>query len=225
MSLENLLQESFSDQLSSTQVTFPDIMSMLLVATILGIYIFFIYRLVCKKTFYSKSFAISLVAVAIITSIIILAIKQSIVISLGMVGALSIVRFRTPVKEPIDLVFIFWAIAIGIICGANLYEVAIMGSIMITIILLSLHFVPNIHNSLLLVVNANNAINEDGIIELLKQYTESYSIRSRNYNKDSVDFIVEIKIKKDKEQEFLKKITENETIYNVSLMTHDGEIV
>ena len=105
-------------------------------------YIFFIYRVVTRKTFYSKTFNISLAAIAIITAGIILAMQSNLVISLGMVGALSIVRFRTAIKDPMDLIFLFWAISIGIICGGGLYEVAVITSIIVTVCLLGLDLLP-----------------------------------------------------------------------------------
>lgn len=225
MTFEDFFNNSFSGEIQGNILTFPDIILMLVIAGFIGVYIFFIYNLVCKRTFYSKSFAISLIAITIITSLIILTIKQSIVISLGMVGALSIVRFRTPVKEPIDLVFIFWSIAMGIICGANIYEVACLGSVVVTLVLLLLNHLPNFHNSLLLVINAEKNFNEEYIIKLLEKYSKDYSIRSRNLNKENFDLIIEIKIEKDKESEFVKEVSSIDLVYNVSLMTHDGEMI
>ncbi|MBQ4124083.1 DUF4956 domain-containing protein [bacterium] len=225
MNIDKIFYESFPELITIKQLSYPDIMTVLAIVSLLGIYIFIIYNLICKKTFYSKSFGISLIAVAVITAIIILAVKQSIIISLGMVGALSIVRFRTPVKEPLDLVFIFWAISIGIICGANLYLVAVLGSLTITIVLIAMHFIPNMHNSLLLVINADRNIEETEIINNIKEYTNIYSIRSRNANKETIDFVIEIKIKKEKEALLVKSFSKNEHILNVSLMSYDGELI
>ena len=224
-SAESIIKKSFLEQIGACEITTPEIMTMLLVVAIFGIYIFFIYRLVCKRTFYSKSFAVSLVAIAIITSIIIMTVKSSIVISLGMVGALSIVRFRTPVKEPMDLAFIFWSIAVGIICGANLYTVAFYGSIMLTIVLMLLHFIPNVQNTLMMVINADASLDESNTLNIINKYTKNYSIRSRNINKDNADLIIEVKINKKKEAEMLKSVANLDSVQNVSLMTHDGEVI
>lgn len=116
MSVRDVIKNSFLNQIN-TDISTTDVLVVLLATAILGVYLFFIYRMVCKKAFYSKSFAISLVVIALVTSIIIITIQSSVVISLGMVGALSIVRFRTAIKDPMDLAFLFWAISIGIICG------------------------------------------------------------------------------------------------------------
>ena len=105
-------------------ITTGKIAATLIVTALLALYIFAIYRLVTRKVFYSKNFNISLAVMSLITAAIILAMQSNLVISLGMVGALSIVRFRTAIKDPMDLAFLFWSISVGIICGAGLYEVA-----------------------------------------------------------------------------------------------------
>ena len=220
--MEEVLKKSFLNAISTSDISTGTIIIMLIITTLLGFYIFYVYRMFCKYEFYSKNFATSLVAIAIITSIIILTVKSSIVISLGMVGALSIVRFRTPIKEPLDLTFLFWAISIGIICGANLYEIAIEGSLMVTIVLFILKCIPNIRNTLLLVINTDSDIQEDEIIEVLKNNTISYSVRSRNCTKNSTDMIVEVKTKSEKD--LLQSIISLEKVQNASLMTHDGEL-
>ena len=128
MGYKDIFKKAFLEGYANVELGAIDIMMVFIIASLLGLFIFYIYRLVMKKTFYSLSFNISLVALTIITSSIILTIQSSIVISLGMVGALSIVRFRTAVKDPLDLVFLFWAISVGIICGAGLAEIAVIMS-------------------------------------------------------------------------------------------------
>lgn len=115
----------FLSNYTSESITLENTIMVLGIACILACYIFVVYRLVTKKIFYSKSFNIALAVIAVVTAAIILAVQSSIVISLGMVGALSIVRFRTAVKEPMDLCFLFWSIAVGICCGARVMEVCI----------------------------------------------------------------------------------------------------
>ena len=120
MSFKDIFKKSFLSQFNSDLSTTSIIMALLITAVI-AVYIFAVYRVVCRKAFYSRSFAISLPVIAMITASVIIAVQSSIVISLGMVGALSIVRFRTAVKDPMDLAFLFWSISVGIICGATLY--------------------------------------------------------------------------------------------------------
>lgn len=222
--IDDIIKKTFINQVSTSDTAPAGIMLMLIIAALLGIYIFFIYRYISKKTFYSKSFATSLVAIAMITSIIILTVKSSIVISLGMVGALSIVRYRTPIKEPADLAFVFWAIAVGIICGANLYKVAIIGSLMITIVISLLHYIPDINSSLILLVNLNNEDeNLNNFENLLKEKTKYYLIKQRNYTQNYINLIIEIKTKD--ENSLFNSLKNLNGIINISLTSHDGEVM
>ena len=129
MGFQDVFKNSFIARFTSEDITVLQIVGVLLLVALISIYIFVIYRLVTRKTFYSKNFNISIAALAMITAAIILAVQSNIVISLGMVGALSIVRFRTAVKDPMDLCFLFWAIAVGICCGAHMAEIAIILSV------------------------------------------------------------------------------------------------
>ena len=124
MKFSDIFKKDFLASYTSDTISVPHIAAVLLITAAIAFYIFITYRLVTKKTFYSKNFNIALAAIAVITAAIILAVQSSIVISLGMVGALSIVRFRTAIKEPMDLCFLFWSIAVGICCGAHMtYQV------------------------------------------------------------------------------------------------------
>ena len=221
MSVRDVIKNSFLNQIN-TDISTTDVLVVLLATAILGVYLFFIYRMVCKKAFYSKSFAISLVVIALVTSIIIITIQSSVVISLGMVGALSIVRFRTAIKDPIDLAFLFWAISIGIICGANLYEIALEGSLVITFVMLLLYTVPNVQPAHLLLINATDLMAEAEINEILKGSTRYYKVKSRNITSIGIDMIIELKSKD--EAELIKNISELEKVESVTLMEHDGEI-
>ena len=221
MSVKDVIKNSFLSQFSES-VSTTTILAILAVTALIGIYIFFVYRLVCRKAFYNRSFAISLVAIAMITSIIILTVQSSVVISLGMVGALSIVRFRTAIKDPMDLAFLFWAIAVGIIDGAKLYEIAIIGSIVITIVIMLLHFVPNVKPALLLIVNADNPEAQADIEAAVKENAKFYKIKSRNITVEGIDMIIELKTAA--ETELIKKVSGISAVKSATLMEHDGEI-
>ncbi|MBQ8665697.1 MAG: DUF4956 domain-containing protein, partial [Lachnospiraceae bacterium] len=132
MSFKDMIKNSVLESFSS-DITPQRIIIVLLVALVLGLYVFVIYRMAVNNEFYSKDFNRTLVLMAVVTAGIVLAIQSNLVISLGMVGALSIVRFRTAIKSSIDLFFLFWAISIGIICGAGLYLLALMLSIIVTV--------------------------------------------------------------------------------------------
>ena len=221
MSIQDILKKSFLSQFDSDLST-TSILLTLVVAAAIGIYIFVIYRMVCRKAFYSKSFAISLPVIAMITASIIISIQSNAVISLGMVGALSIVRFRTAVKEPMDLAFLFWTISVGIICGASLYELALEASVMITVVMLGLHFVPNARPALLLLVNGRDPRIQEELDKVLKANTSYYKIKSRNRTGAGIDLIVELKTKR--EEELVEQVLAIPKVSAATLMTHDGEI-
>ncbi len=142
MGFQDVFKNSFLEGFRGMDITTGKIAATLFVTALLALYVFMIYRLVTRKVFYSKSFNISLAALSLITAAIILAMQSNLVISLGMVGALSIIRFRTAIKDPMDLVFLFWSISIGIICGAGLYEVALVTSVAVPVCILVLDVLP-----------------------------------------------------------------------------------
>lgn len=221
MSFKDIFKKSFLSQFN-TDLSTTSIVMALLITAIIAIYIFAVYRVVCRKAFYSRSFAISLPVIAMITASVIIAVQSSIVISLGMVGALSIVRFRTAVKDPMDLAFLFWSISVGIICGATLYEVAVEASILITIVMLGLHYVPNAKPALILLVNGTGADVQEAVKQVLEENTKWYQIKSRNVSASGMDMIVELKTKQ--EDALAQKILAVPGVENATLMTHDGEV-
>ena len=223
MSTKDVLKNSFLKQFGATDISPSTIITVLIITAILGIYIFFVYRAMSKRSFYSKSFAVTLVIVSLITSLIILAIQSSVVISLGMVGALSIVIFRTAIKDPLDIAFIFWSISVGIICGAHLYSVAIIGSVFVTIVMILIQLLPNVKPALLLIVNASSDVSIKDLEDLISKNTTYYKIKSRNITTSELDIIAEIRTKD--EQEFIKQLSEFNGITNATIMLHDGEVI
>lgn len=221
MSIRDIIKSSFINQFSS-DLSIKSVVLMLFVTAVMGVYIFFVYRQVVRKAFYSKSFAISLVVIAMITSMIILTVQSNIVISLGMVGALSIVRFRTAIKEPMDLAFLFWTISIGIICGAGIYEIAILGSLAITAVIMALHFVPNVQPLKLLIINASNGEADVAIMEAVKAATKKYDVKTRKATKSGLDMILEVKGIRD-ENALIKTLLQIGGVDQATIMTHNGD--
>lgn len=222
MNIRDIIKKSFLSQFD-TDISTLSLVTALFFAAVLGIYIFVVYRAVCRKAFYSKSFAISIPVISMITASIIITIQSNAVISLGMVGALSIVRFRTAVKDPMDLAFLFWAISIGIICGASLYEVAAVTSFLITVVMLALHFIPNAKPSLLLIINASSSAALDDLKLILQKYTYFHKIKSRNVNNSGMNLIIELKTKQ--ECALVDAVQSVPTVTNATLMEHDGEVI
>ena len=221
MGFGDIFKKSFMEGFYSTDVSLATILLSLAIVCLIALYIFFAYRLLTRRTFYNKNFGISLAALAIITAAIILTIQSSIVISLGMVGALSIVRFRTAIKEPLDLVFLFWSISAGIICGAGLYSLAIIVSLIVTVALLVLDLIPVTKAPMLLIVSTADPDGENALLDVVKKYSKYYRVKSRNVSSGRMDLIVEVRVKE--EAALVKEACSLKGMDSVSLLSHDGE--
>ena len=193
-----------------------------MITALIAAYIFMAYRLVNRKAFYNKSFNVSLFALAIITAAIILTIQSNIVVSLGMVGALSIVRFRTAVKDPMDLVFLFWSISVGIMCGASCFKIAIITSAIVTIGVLIAEWLPIAKASQILLVNSTTYDNEQQIMEMVKKYCSLHRVKARNLTKDHLDMAIEVRVRE--EGELVRALMEIKDVTAASLVSHDGEV-
>ena len=222
MGFKDVFKKSFLEGFTSMDITTAKIVATLFVSALLALYVFAIYRLVTRKVFYSKNFNISLAAMSIITAAIILAMQSNLVISLGMVGALSIVRFRTAIKDPMDLVFMFWSISIGIICGAGLYEVALVTSVAVTVFILVLDMIPVSKSPMMLVINSSQMDGEQQILDIVGKYTKSYKVKSRNLSKGRLDMVVELRVKD--ESALVSEVAALEGMIGASLIAHDGEV-
>ena len=222
MTFSDIFKKSFLEGFSASDINIYTATVALLVTSALALYIFVVYRVVTRKTFYSKTFNISLAGIALITAGVIVTIQSSIVVSLGMVGALSIVRFRTAVKDPMDLMFLFWSIAVGIICGTGLAEIAIILSIIITVGILILNGLPVAKAPLILVVNASDLDAEEMILSVVSKFAKHPSVKSRNMTKDSLDLIIELRT--DAGSKLVREILGLESVTSASLMAHDGEV-
>ena len=222
MSFKDIFKKSFLEGFAASQITGKVVLAALGLAAVLALYIFFLYRVMTRKTFYSKNFGISLVGVALITAALILTMQSSVVISLGMVGALSIVRFRTAIKDPLDLMFLFWSISIGIICGAGMAEVAVILSVAMTIGILFLDRLPVAKAPMVLVVNAAGLDAEEAVCAAVAKYAKHYSVKSRNVTAGAVDLVLELRTAEG--AALVKAVDALESVRSVSLMSHDGEV-
>ncbi|MBE5850410.1 MAG: DUF4956 domain-containing protein [Lachnospiraceae bacterium] len=220
MSFKDMIKNSVLESFSS-DITPQRIIIVLLVALVLGLYVFVIYRMAVNNEFYSKDFNRTLVLMAVVTAGIVLAIQSNLVISLGMVGALSIVRFRTAIKSSIDLFFLFWAISIGIICGAGLYLLALMLSIIVTVGL----FVTNIMASPiglgLLVMNCATVEDADAAVEALRPAVKFLRLKNKMISAGNVEVVLEYKTADESGLE--KILSQNEKVNRFSIMNYDRE--
>ncbi len=222
MTFKDIFKKSFLEGFSSVEITTMTVLVALAVASALALYIFFVYRIVTRKTFYSKGFNISLAGVTVTTAALILTMQSSVVLSLGMVGALSIVRFRTAVKDPMDLMFMFWSISVGIICGAGMAQIAVILSVVMTLGILILDYMPVAKAPMILVVNATNAKTEKDVVAIVKKYARFFGVKSRNLSSGSVDLVLELRT--DHGYELVQEVMETEGVVSVSLLSHDGEV-
>ncbi|MBR1910294.1 MAG: DUF4956 domain-containing protein [Lachnospiraceae bacterium] len=217
----DIFKKSFLEGYASIELSAKQILVVIFFAVLLGLYIYAVYRFMTRKTFYSKSFNISLVLMSVITAAIILTVQSSVVISLGMVGALSIVRFRTAVKDPMDLAFLFWSISVGIICGAGLVEIAIILSVITTIVIYILDRIPVIKAPVILVVNAG-VDSDPQILEKIRDNTRSYEEKSRVLTNGVLELVYELRT--NDSAALARSISSVDGVSSVSVMSHEGEV-
>ncbi len=222
MSIEDILKKAFLEGWEGMEIGLEAAIAVMAITALFALYIFLIYRLMTKKSFYSPSFNVSLAGVSLITAAIVLTIQSSIVVSLGMVGALSIVRYRTAVKDPIDLMFLFWSISVGIICGAGLAEIAVVLSLVLTVAVLLLEHLPAGKAPMILVVNSSSMDAEEEVLEVVKEYCRHPKVKSRNMTAQSLDLTIELRTKEG--AELLRKVMEVDSVGYASLLSHDGEV-
>lgn len=222
MTFGTIFKKSFLEGYQAANITTTYVIVTLAITCVIALYVFMIYRLTAKKVFYSLSFNISLVATALITATIIFTIQSSIVISLGMVGALSIVRFRTAIKDPLDLVYLFWSISIGIICGAGLAQFAVLLSLVLTVVLCALSKVKNITQPQILVVNASSSEVENEIMSYCREKCKKYKVKSRNINRGTYNVVIELSV--DENNTIVTDVEKMAGVFSVSLVSHDGEV-
>ena len=195
------------------------ILSVLLVVLVLSIYEFIIYRFVSHRSFYNKSFNISLAVIPFFIATIILCLQANIVITLGTIGALAIIRYRTALKDPVDMVYILWAIHTGIICGCQLYEVSILTSIIVTVILFILENFSFGKNPYILIIHSKD-YHEENIEKILKKNTKRYNIKSKNYTSDGIDYAIEFSSKDTKE--LTSSLKSSRDVSKFSLIKYDS---
>lgn len=220
--LKDIFKKSFLEGYASGEITVASVIAAIGIAALIGLYIFFVYRVITRKTFYSKNFNVSLVGIAMITSAIIVTIQSSVVVSLGMVGALSIVRFRTAIKDPMDLMFLFWSISTGIICGAGFSEYSVVLAVVLTIAIFVLDKLPIAKVPMILIVNSGDLDAEEKIMEVVKKYSTNSSVKSRNMTSTTLDMTIEVRTKEG--NNLVREMMKLESVNSASLLAHDGEV-
>ncbi len=208
---------------NASSVSPMDIIVNILMSFIVGMFIYYIYKKTFQGVLYQKTFNVSLVLVATVTSLIIMTISGNIVLSLGMVGALSIVRFRTPLKDSIDLVFVFWAICVGIANGVGYFTISIIGSIFIGILLLILSRKGTTENPYLLIIQTPPHVREAEILEFLKTKVKVYRVKTRTINQTQSELTIETKLKNN-DTSFVENFSQINENIRATLISYQNDL-
>ncbi|MGN0518045.1 MAG: DUF4956 domain-containing protein [Acutalibacteraceae bacterium] len=219
-SFSDIFKSNFLENISSVSVL--DMALALVLAFGLGMFIFLIYKKTYSGIMYSSSFGVTLIALTMITTIVILAVTSNVVLSLGMVGALSIVRFRTAIKEPLDIAFLFWSIAIGIILAAGMIPLAVIGSVIIGVILLVfVNKKPHV-NPYILVLSCTDHESESAAKAFLKDQVQRCVVKSKTAQKGAIELNMEVRLKDDN-TDFINILSEMNGVNSAALISYNGE--
>ncbi len=220
MSFSDIFKSSFLDNVTSISIL--DMVLAMVLAFGVGMFIFFIYKKTYAGVMYSSSFGVTLVALTLITTLVILAVTSNVVLSLGMVGALSIVRFRTAIKEPMDIAFLFWSIAVGIVLAAGLIPLAVFGSVIIGIILLVFANHKDSSNPYIVVLSCEGHESEKSASEFLARNTKKCVVKSKTARKGSVELNLEVRLKDDN-TDFINALADMPGVQNAVLVSYNGD--
>ena len=205
-----------------TSVTPLDMFLALALSFCIGLYIFLIYKKTYAGVMYSSSFGVTLIAMTMISTFVILAVTSNVVLSLGMVGALSIVRFRTAIKEPLDIAFLFWAIAAGIVLAAGMIPLAVIGSVIIGLILLLFVNRKGHVNPYIVVLQCENQAGEKAATDFLKAHSARMNIKSKSVQKRAIELNYEIRLK-DENTDFMNELADLNGVSNAVLVSYNGD--
>lgn len=220
MSFNDIFKSSFLESVTSFSVV--DTLIGLAFALVIGLFILLIYKKVFAGVMYSTGFAMALVGLTMITTLVIMAVTSNVVLSLGMVGALSIVRFRTAIKEPMEIVFLFWSLAAGIVVGAGIIPLAVLGSAIIGIILIVFASRKSSKTPYIVIVNCNGGKAADSAMEIINKAVEKCVIKSKTVNKSGTELTMEVWVK-NSETSFVDRVNELPGVEGATLITYNGE--
>lgn len=220
MTFSDIFKSSFLEK--ATEFSILDVGIAMLMSFAIGLFIFFVYQKTFAGVMYSASFGVSIMAMTLITTLIILAVTSNIILSLGMVGALSIVRFRTAVKEPLDIAFLFWAIAAGIVTGAGLIPLAVIGSIFIGIILLVFVNKKSTDTPYIIVLNLDNDQAETDALSLIKSKTKKKLIKAKTVSPKGIELTVEVRLL-DMSAKLVNELLMVGGVNHATLISYNGE--
>ncbi|MDM0463145.1 DUF4956 domain-containing protein [Clostridium perfringens] len=221
VNFSDIFKSSFVDKMTS--ISFLDMFIAMILSFAVGLFIMQVYKKTFKGVMYSSTFAMSLLALTLITTLIILGITSNVVLSLGMVGALSIVRFRSAIKEPMDIAFLFWSISEGIVLGAGLIPLAILGAVFIGIVMVLFANKKTTDNPYILVVNCKNDISENSVLNILSKNVNKYCVKSKTISpSNGIEMTIEVKLK-NITTSFVNEVSKIEGVSNAVLVSYNGD--
>ena len=220
MTFNDIFKSSFLENVSEFSIL--DTLIGLAVAQVIGLFIFIIYKKTLTGVLYSSGFALTLVGLSLVTTLVIMAVTSNVVLSLGMVGALSIVRFRTAIKEPVEIVFLFWSLAVGIVIGAGMIPLAVIGSAIIGVILL-LFANRKIHNDpYILVTNCTDENAENAVMDILDKEAAHCVVKSKTVTTSGIELTAELRTKT-ASSAFVNAIAQLPGVETATLVSYNGE--
>lgn len=222
MSIADTIKTSVLEKFNSGNIDTTTILLTLGMAALMGLFIYFFYRFTSKNSFYNRAFNQTLATLPVITSGIMLAMQSNLVISLGMVGALSIVRFRNAVKDPMDLAYLFWSISAGIIAGAGLFELTVILMLVTAILISVLNLLPAMRAPYLLVLSCDADAGEEQLMAVVKKHASQARVRSCNRTKHSTEWIIELRTKDS--ALLLSDVASAQGVLSANILSHDGDV-
>lgn len=220
MTFNDIFKSSFLENV--TQFSPIDTLIGMLFALVIGLFIFVVYKKTFNGVMYSSGFALTLVGLSLVTTLVIMAVTSNVVLSLGMVGALSIVRFRAAIKEPIEIVYLFWSIASGIVIGAGMIPLAVIGSAIIGVILILFANRKTHENPYILILNCKDEQAEDTAVQIARTALKRFLVKSKTVSGGGVELTAEVRLM-DAATSFVNKLYDIEGVHNVTLVSYNGE--
>lgn len=219
MTFNDIFKSSYLENV--TQFSPIDTLIGILFALIIGLFIFMVYKKTFNGVMYSSGFALTLVGLSLVTTLVIMAVTSNVVLSLGMVGALSIVRFRAAIKEPIEIVYLFWSIAAGIVIGAGMIPLAVIGSAMIGIVLIIFANQKTHESPYILIVNCKDEATEEAALEMARTALKRFLVKSKTVSGGGIELTAEVRLK-DAATSFVNGIQGIEGVDHVTLVSYNG---
>lgn len=222
MTLNEIFKSNFLENVTSVSIL--DMVLAMFLAFGIGVFIFMVYKKTYKGVMYSSSFGVTLIALTMIATFVILAVTSNVVLSLGMVGALSIVRFRTAIKDPLDIAFLFWSIAAGIVLAAGLIPLAVFGSVMIGIILIIFVNKKPTDEPYMVVVNCSNRLAEENASKYIGENVSRSIVKNKTVSKDNIELNIEVRLKNNN-TDFINDLVDLPDVNHAVLVSYNGEFM